>query len=142
LSVVVRRAATAALIGFGVWLLITVFGGLITTLINGLLTPAAGANADTVLGSLQLQQFITRLLPSNLYGEISIVLLDPTVTAGQVNAPATIGQFQQGQQQIPSLLSLSQSLLLVWPQVVELVALAVICFAAAYVAFMRQEVRA
>ena len=36
----------------------------------------------------------------------------------------------------------SQSLLLVWPQIVALVALAVVCFAAAYIAFMRQEVRA
>ena len=70
LSVVVRRAATAALIGFGVWLLVTVFGELITTLISGLLAPAAGASTDTILGSFQLQQFITRLLPSTLYREI------------------------------------------------------------------------
>jgi ABC-2 type transport system permease protein len=142
LSVLVRRAATAALIGFGIWLLVTIFGQLITTLVGSLLAPAADASADTVLGSLQLQQFVERLLPSTLYREISLVMLNPSVTAGQLNAPATIGQFQQGQQQIPSLLSLDQSFLLVWPQVVALVALAVICFAAAYVAFMRQEVRA
>lgn len=140
LSVVVRRAATAALIGFGVWLLVTIFGELITTLVGGLLAPAAGASADTILGSYQLQQFVTRLLPSTLYREISVVLLNPSVT--QISAPTTIGQVQQAQQQIPTLFSLDQSLLLVWPQVVALVALAVVCFAAAYVAFMRQEVRA
>ncbi len=38
--------------------------------------------------------------------------------------------------------SFDQSLLVVWPQVVVLVALTVACFALAYVAFMRQEVRA
>lgn len=140
LSVLVRRAATAALIGFGVWLLITIFGELITTLIGGLLAPAADASVDTLLGSYQLQQLITRLLPSTLYGEISVVLLNPSVT--QVSTPATIGQLQQAQQQIPTLLSLDQSLLLVWPHVVALVALAVVCFAGAYVSFMRQEVRA
>ncbi len=140
LSVVVRRAATAALIGFGVWLLVTVFGGLITTLISGLLAPATGASADTILGSYQLQQFVTRLLPSTLYREVAVVLLNPSVT--QISAPTTIGQIQQAQQQIPTLLSLDQSLLLVWPQVVALVALAVVCFACAYVVFMRQEVRA
>ena len=142
LSVLLRRAATAALIGFGVWLLVTVFGGLITTVVTGLFAPAAGASTDSILSSLQLQQLVSRLLPSNLYGEVSAVLLDPTLTAGRINAPATIGQYQQGQQQIQSLLSLDQSVLLVWPQVVALVALAVICFAAAYIAFMRQEVRA
>ncbi len=140
LSVLVRRAATAALIGFGVWLLITIFGDLITTLIGGLLTPAADASPDAVLGSYQLQQLITRLLPSTLFKEVSLVLLNPSVT--QVSTPATIDQFQQAQQQIPTLFSLDQSLLLVWPHLVALVALTVVCFAGAYVAFMRQEVRA
>jgi ABC-2 type transport system permease protein len=140
LSVLVRRAATAALIGFGIWLLITIFGDLITTLIGGLLAPGADASAETILGSYQLQQLVTRLLPSTLYSEVSLVLLNPSVT--QVSTPATIGQFQQAQQQIGSLLSLDQSILLVWPHVVALVALAVACFAGAYVSFMRQEVRA
>ena len=140
LSVLVRRAATAALIGFGVWLLVTIFGQLITTLIAGVLTPAADATPDSILGTIQLQQLITRLLPSTLYGEISVVLLNPTVT--QVSTPATIGQFQQAQQQIPALFSLDQSLLLVWPHVVALIALTVVCFAGAYISFMRQEVRA
>ena len=56
--------------------------------------------------------------------------------------PGTLGQAQQAAQQIPTLLAFDQSLLLVMPQVVALVALTVVCFAAAYVAFMRQEVRA
>ena len=140
LSVLVRRAATAALIGFGVWLLVTIFGDLITTLIGGVLAPAANANADTILGSYQLQQLIARLLPSTLYSEVSLVLLNPAVT--QVSTPATIDQFEQAQQQIGTLFSLDQSLLLVWPHIVALVALMVVCFAGAYVAFMRQEVRA
>jgi len=39
-------------------------------------------------------------------------------------------------------LSIDQSLLLVWPEIVALIALTVLCFVAAYIAFMRQEVRA
>ncbi len=59
------------------------------------------------------------------------------------STPATIGQLQQGQQQAEGqLLSLDQSLLLVWPHVVALVAMTAVCFAVAYVRFMRQEVRA
>lgn len=140
LSVLVRRAATAALIGFGVWLVLTIFGGLITQFIGGLLTPAADASAETILGTIQLQEMIQRLLPSTIYNEISLVLLRPDVT--QLGTPATIDQIQQAQQRIPSLLSLDQSLLLIWPHVVALVALTVACFVGAYVSFMRQEVRA
>jgi ABC-2 type transport system permease protein len=142
LSVLIRRAATAALLGFGVWLLVSVFGGLITTVLQGLIKPAANATPDAILGTAQLQEFVGRLMPSTLYQEITRVILDPTVNARDVTVPSTIGQYTQAQQQISSVLSLSQSLLLVWPQIVALIALAVACFVAAYIAFMRQEVRA
>ena len=139
LSVLVRRAATSALIGFGAWLLLTFFGGLITSLIGGFVAPLSGSGEE-VLRNLGLQQTISRLLPDTLYREASLVLLNPQVT--DVSTPATVGAYQQAQERIPSLLSLDQSFILVWPQVVALVALTVACFAIAYVRFMRQEVRA
>jgi ABC-2 type transport system permease protein len=140
LSVAIRRAATAALVGFGIWLLFTIFGQLIVTLVSGIFAPAAGATDQQLLGSYQLQDLVQRLLPSTLYQEMSAVILQPNLTT--ISTPATLGQLQQAQQQIPGLLTLDQSLLLVWPQTVALVALTVACFAGAYVLFMRQEVRA
>ena len=139
LSVVVRRAATSALIGFGTWLLLTFFGGLIVTLVGGFLAPVAGS-AEEQLSSIGMQETLRRFLPDTLYREASLTLLNPQVSS--VSTPATIGGYEQAQQRIPSLLSLDQSFILVWPQVVALVALTVACFAIAYVMFMRQEVRA
>jgi ABC-2 type transport system permease protein len=139
LSVLVRRAATSALIGFGAWLLLSIFGELITTLIGGFLAPLTGT-AEQVLANNQVQETIKRFRPDILYGEASRALLSPQVT--DVATPATVGAYQQAQQRIPSLLSLDQSFILVWPQVVALVAITVACFAIAYVRFMRQEVRA
>jgi ABC-2 type transport system permease protein len=141
LSVLVRRAATSALIGFGAWLLLTFFGGLITSLVGGFIAPLTGS-ADEVLKNAGLQQTISRLLPDTLYREASLVLLNPQVTSRDISTPATVGAYEQAQQQIASLLSLDQSFVIVWPQVVALVALTVACFAIAYVRFMRQEVRA
>jgi ABC-2 type transport system permease protein len=142
LSVVIRRAATAALIGFGIWFLVAVIGDLITTIVAGVLAPATGSSFDTLVGAAQLQLLVKRVMPSELYYEISKVILDPSVNARDVIVPSTIGQYTQSQQQVSAILSLDQSLLLVWPQVVALVALTVLCFGLAYVAFMRQEVRA
>ncbi len=139
LSVVVRGAATSALIGFGAWLLLTFFGGLIVSLIGGVIAPLTGT-AEEVLRNNQLQETLRRFLPDTLYREASLVLLNPQVSS--VSTPATIGGYEQAQQRIPSLLSLDQSFILVWPQVVGLVAMMVACFALAYVMFMRQEVRA
>ncbi|HSI94299.1 MAG TPA: hypothetical protein VK925_12425 [Jiangellaceae bacterium] len=43
---------------------------------------------------------------------------------------------------MPGTLSVSQSLLVVWPQLTALVAGCVVLFTVAYVAFLRQEIRA
>jgi ABC-2 type transport system permease protein len=139
LSVVVRRAATSALIGFGAWLLLTFFGGLIVTLLGGVFTSTATTDQQQ-LANIGVQETLCRLLPDTLYREASLVLLNPQVTT--VSTPATLAGYAQAQQRIPSLLSLDQSFILVWPQVVALVALTTACFALAYVLFMRQEVRA
>jgi ABC-2 type transport system permease protein len=143
LSVVIRRAATAALVGFGVWLLIAIFGQLIVSLIAGIVAPVASAGTvGEALSLSALSETILRLLPLTLYQEASRVLLNPSVTT--VSTPSTIGQLQQWQEQqnVSQFLSFDQSLLLIWPHVVALVALTAVCFAAAYVWFMRQEVRA
>ena len=141
LSVIVHRAATAALIGFGVWMGVAMFGRFLLNLILGAIAPVSDGTAiDKALGLYQLHAFVLRLLPTTLYSEASSVLLNPSLTA--TSTPATLGQLTQAQQQIPTLLSLDQSLLLVWPHVVALVALTVICFAIGYIQFMRQEVRA
>ena len=142
LSVVVRGAATSALIGFGTWLLFTIFGGLIVSFVKEFLAPVSGTDTTQVLQNYGLRDLIQRLLPDTLYREASLVLLNPQVMSRDVSTPTTIGGLTQAQQQIPSILSLDQSFILVWPQVVALVALTVACFAIAYVRFMRQEVRA
>lgn len=142
LSVVIRRAATAALVGFGVWLLVAIFGQLIISLIAGIVAPVANATSlQEALSLTALSTAIARLLPITLYQEASAVLLNPGVTT--VSTPTTVGQWQQYQQQAQGqLLSFDQSVLLIWPHVVALLALTAICFAAAYIWFMRQEVRA
>ena len=139
LSVVIRRAATSALVGFGVWFAVTFFGGLILGIVGGFFAPLSGSNEE-VLRNNSVQETLSRLRPDILYSEASRALLSPQVT--DVSTPATIGAYEQAAQRIPSLLSLDQSFILVWPQVVALVALTVACFAIAYVQFMRQEVRA
>ena len=139
LSVVIRRAATSALVGFGVWFAVTFFGGLITGIVGSMFAPLSGSDAE-ILKNNSVQETLSRLRPDILYAEASRALLSPQVSS--VSTPATVGSYEQASQRIPSLLSLDQSFILVWPQVVALVALTVACFAIAYVRFMRQEVRA
>jgi ABC-2 type transport system permease protein len=139
ISVLVRRAATSALIAFGTWLLLQIFGGLVTKLLGGFLAPLTGT-LDQQAQNLAVQQTITRLLPDTLYREASLAILNPQVSA--VSNPATIGGYEQAAQRIPSLQSFDQSILLVWPHMITMLAIMALFFAIAYIRFMRQEVRA
>ena len=142
LSVVIRRAATAALVGFGIWLLVAIFGQLAAGLVAGILGPIFTAGAAVpALATQVFSETVMRFLPLTLYLESARVILNPTETT--VSTPTTIGQVAQWQQQVQGQpVAFDQSVLLIWPHVVVLLALTAICFAAAYVKFMRQEVRA
>ena len=139
-SVLFRRAATSALVALGVWLAVSLFGILLARLVASFLDPsgATGSLADQV-GHAQLEQQLSVINPGTLYGQATTALLTPSATS--VTLPG-IAQLIQLSQQIPTQLSLEQSLLVAWPQIVILLALTVVSFVAAYLAFLRQEVRA
>lgn len=134
-SVVFRRAATAVLVVLGVWLVVTFFGGQIATVIANFFSPA-GANSTVgqQVSNLNLQLTIARVFPPGLFNDMTSAILDPRVTSLNYSTSSS--------QAIPTLLPLSQSLLLIWPYIVTLLAMTAACFAIAYVTFMRQEVRA
>jgi ABC-2 type transport system permease protein len=136
-SVLVRRAATSALLCLGTWLALTLFGALLVSLVANLLAPlGADPSIDEALRNARLEETLSRLSPTVLYQEATVVLLNPGVRTIGVVLP------EQLDRAVASLLPLEQSILLIWPHVVALVALMVVSFAAAYISFMRQEVRA
>ncbi len=136
LSVIVRRAATSALVGFGVWLFVAlpIAGPLLLAFIGRFLVAGATTPAE-YYGTLQ---WVQRLLPGQLFAEASAALLSPGVTSVSSGDPYTVSSLPDAS----TLLSFDQSLLLVWPHLVILFALMIGCFALAYARFMRQEVRA
>jgi ABC-2 type transport system permease protein len=137
LSVVCRRAATAALAAIAIWLVLTLFAGLIAGVIADAVHPApSDASTEQVLDNARAELTVRRFSPDELYREGTGVLLNPSrQSTGIVVVDEASGA-------LPSTLSLDQSLLLAWWQFVVLVAGTIVMFAAAYVAFLRQEVRA
>ena len=139
-SILFRSAATAALVTLGLWLLITfiwpVLAGAVAQIIAppdprymalGLQTPA----------TVQLEQFLARLSPSTLFGEVVVALLDPTTRS---LGPIYLSQMQGAVLGAP--LPIGESMLIAWPQTVGMVATAILLFVIGYVIFQRQEVRA
>jgi ABC-2 type transport system permease protein len=134
-SVLARRASTSAMIPIGVWLVLTLFGSFIFGTVAGVLSPRDGSQTAEI-AFLRTTQTVSQLSPVTLFQQGSTVLLDPEVrTVGLVTV-------EQVDRAIISELDLTQSLLVVWPQMVILVAMTAVMFAVAYIAFMRDEVKA
>jgi ABC-2 type transport system permease protein len=138
-SVLFRAPATAALAAFGLWLLFTIFWSL---MITPLLTTVIAGPAQGLLGPnlayVQTEQVVQRISPNTLYGETAQALLNPeTRTLGVVLV--TLGEARS---MLKAPLPVSQSFLLIWPQLTGLIAATIVIFAITYVVFQRQEIRA
>ncbi|HYC65910.1 MAG TPA: ABC transporter permease [Reyranellaceae bacterium] len=140
-SVIFRSTATSALCALGLWLFFAVLWGLIVPIITITLTPSHVAlgmgRMEETLAAIELQATLSRLSPNILFGEAVVALLNPETRSLGLVLP------QQMRGAIPGApLTLDQSLLLIWPQVTGLIAGMIVVFAAAYVIFQREEVRA
>ena len=140
-SVLFRSAATSALVALGLWLLVSVLWPLIVQFIVAAIYPsdpvAVLLGAGPSLEELQLQQGLSRISPSTLFGESVLGLLHPSTRA---LGPILMSQLERAVQGAP--LPLGQSLLLIWPQVTALLSGTILLFVGAYIGFQRQEVRA
>jgi len=131
-SVRFRQPATAALGAISIWLFFTVFWGMLVGLLAQALTKGA-------FNQIQLELFLARLSPNTLYAEAILAFLNPAVRAFGPLVPLQLIQLRWAE---PTPLPLSQSLLLVWPQLTGLIAGTILLFAIGYVLFQRQEIRA
>jgi ABC-2 type transport system permease protein len=140
LSVLFRSAATAALTALGVWLFLHLFWPSLAGQIAQIIVPPDPRY--TALGlqtpaTAQLEQVLARFSPSTLYGGIVVALLDPTTRA---LGPIYLSQLQGAVLGAP--LPFGESVLIAWPQMVGMIATAIVLFVIGYVIFQRQEVRA
>jgi ABC-2 type transport system permease protein len=136
-SVIFRSTATSALCALGVWLFFFIlWPQLAGALVTGL-APSEIRNVDDYLAVQSMGIGLMRLSPGTLFSEAVLGLLSPeTRTLG----PMLPMQMRGAIMGAP--LPFGESLLLIWPQITGLIAGMIVLFAAAYVVFQREEVRA
>ncbi|MBW8350085.1 ABC transporter permease [Bacillus sp. IITD106] len=127
-SIRFKQAATSALSSIAVWLFFSIFYSMIVGLIS------KGQDAADPSTSALIQNLM-RISPSQLFSEATTILLTPSIrTLGPMTMEQVVGA-------IPGALPLSQSLLLITPQLIALIAATLICFGISYALFMRKEIR-
>ena len=137
-SVFFNRAATSMLASIALWIFLFFFMSMIAGAIANAYAPlGSNPTPEMIIKNVEIQGAIARISPCTLYGEATAALLVPEL--GSLNPALMISTLAAGRMLTP--LPFNQSLLLVWPQVVGIIALAAICFAISYIRFMREEIR-
>lgn len=136
-SVFCRHGATAAISCIAIWLFMSLFMNVVSGSIANLIYPLDGMEGlMNQMPNYKLELSLNRVSPYFLFTEAGTTILNPSVRSiGIVTMRSYSGA-------VSSHLSLGQSLLLVWPHLVVMAALVMAVFAAAYIHFMRQEIRA
>lgn len=136
-SVIMDKTATSILTSIAIWLFLMFFIGIIANAIANAIAPLEGAGLTDQIRNYTIERNILRISPSILYSESITTLLIPTGGHFFLRPVLTTDL----ERMMLSPLSLGQSLIQIWPQLIIIIALAIICFALSYIIFMRQEIR-
>jgi ABC-2 type transport system permease protein len=136
-SVIMDKIAASILTAIAIWIFLMFFLPIIANAIANAVAPLENATTAVQIQNYTINQGILRMSPSTLFTEIIAILLIPT--GGHFMLQPVFESDVASM--IANPLSLGQSLIQVWPQLVIIIALAIICFALSYVLFMRQEIR-
>ena len=136
-SVFTRHAATSALASIALWLFFAIFMSLLAGILANAAYPVNTEYQQSVnaLHNYNLNLNLNRISPYYLYSEAGSVLMNPATRA--INAVS----YAQLVCALSGYLPLGQSLLLIWPHLVGLLALTFAAFTISYIGFMRQEIR-
>ena len=140
-SILFRSIATSALSAMAVWVFFSFFLSLgVNALISAVLS--GGGN---VAGSLPfvygIEKGMSFTSPMMLYTDSTAAIIDPLRRTLRPFIAQMGAMEQYSLTRFTGPLPLGQSILIVGPYLVFLIALTVICFAISYIVFMRQEIR-
>jgi ABC-2 type transport system permease protein len=138
-SILFERIATSALASIAVWVFLFFFMGVISSAVANAMAPVSqSSQLPELMRNVEISNIISRISPTTLYGESIQAILMPEL--GNASAAlAIISIATQGM--MPTPLPAGQSLLVVWPQLVTLIALSALCFIIGYIRFMKEEIR-
>jgi ABC-2 type transport system permease protein len=137
-SVIMKNTASSILTAIPIWILLVFFWGMIAKAIADAVFPTGDTATNAqIISNSTLWLNIQRISPQFLFLEAALILINPTLQHVLLR-PVTSAALDK---MLFNPLSMSQSFVQVWPQLLTIIALAFICFALSYIIFMRQEVR-
>ncbi|OQX65699.1 MAG: hypothetical protein B5M55_03365 [Desulfococcus sp. 4484_242] len=142
-SILFKSMATSALASVALWIFLSFFVSLGAEVAADMVVPIDRKNESTpeeVLRHVHVQEAVSLFSPMVLYSNATATIIDPMrKTTRSFVLMGPLEELLSARFRNP--LTLGQSLLIVLPHMLALVAITVICFAISYTIFMLQEVR-
>ncbi len=143
-SVIFRSTATSALASLAVWIFFSFFVGLGAGFLADAIAPisqsSAQVDAEMLIRHERIQRITSLFSPMTLYSEATTTILDPmrkTTRSLILMGPMERLSLSRFQNPLPLL----QSLFIVTPHIISILAITFLCFGVCYFIFMRQEIR-
>ncbi len=140
-SILFRSITTSALASLASWIFFSFLIPLAASAVASSAPPLAGESQTSyIMRMTDLERALSLVSPMRMYLESMAVIVDPLRKT--TSALVALGRDENiSLSRFSGPLPLDQSLLLVFPQIVFLVAILVLCFAISYIVFQRREIR-
>ena len=142
-SILLRSIATSALASVALWIFLSFFVSLGADVVANSVAPVnrqEEVQPEVVLKNARIKEMVSLCSPMILYSDSTATIIDPMRnTTRSIVLMGPMEELLSSRFQNP--LSLGQSILVVFPHMIALMAITLICFAISYLVFMLQEVR-
>ena len=141
-SIFFRSTATSALAALAVWIFFSFFVSIGANIVANALASddTLHQNPEAVVQQAKIVKAFKLLSPMELYTDATATIIDPMRKS--TRSLIAVGPMENlSMARFSGPLPLSQSVLIVIPYIISLVAITIICFAVSYIVFMRQEIR-
>lgn len=141
-SILFRSVATSALAALAVWIFFSFFISLgANAVANAVTSDTRNSNPEAFVRRVnRVEQALSLASPLELYTDATATIIDPMRRT--TRSFVQVGMMEKfSMERFSGPLPLSQSVLVVLPYIIMLVAITIICFAISYTVFIRQEIR-
>lgn len=140
-SILFRSTATSALAALAVWIFFSFFVTIgASILANAIAGSAPAGDPEAAWRKADIVKAFVLVSPMELYSDATATVIDPMRKSTRSTLP--MGPLEAiSMSRFSGPLPLAQSLLVVMPYIITLIAITAVCFAVSYTVFMRQEIR-
>ena len=142
-SILFRGIATSALATLAIWIFFSFFVSMGASVVANAIIPldqSTREDTEMLMRHVRIQRMVSLLSPMQLYNDSTAIIINPMRKT--TRSFVLMGPLEEHlSERFRRPLALSQSIYIVIPHIISLIAITFICFGVSYAVFMKQEIR-